>query len=284
VANEDQSAYWNGEVATHRIARQERYEATFGRLTEQLLAAALIEPAAAVLDVGCGCGATSLEAARRANAGSVVGIDLSEPMLAASRQQAAAEGLTNVSFVAGDAQTYRFDSGQRFDTVVSRFGVMFFDDPVAAFANLRSTLVQGGRLAFVCWQELAQNPFFLLPGLAIGEHILVPESAPPGAPGPFALADPARIRSVLTDAGLADVTVAPLVQDVQVGGSGSFEDAVEFVATSGAVRAALAAADAATRERALSALSAALAPHARDGGVWLGTATWLVTAGARSRP
>jgi SAM-dependent methyltransferase len=278
VANEQQAEFWNSDVVSHRIARQEHYEATFRRLTEQLLAAAGIGTAAAVLDVGCGCGATSLEAARRATAGSVVGIDLSEAMLAVSRQQAAAEGLTNVSFVAGDAQTYRFEPGQRFDVALSRFGVMFFDNPVAAFANIRDALGRGGRLAFVCWQQVEQNPYFLVPGLAIGEHIPMPEPAPPGAPGPHALADPARIRSLLADAGLTEVTVDALVQEVQVGASGSFEDAVQFVATSGVVRMVLAGADPASRERAMASLRTALAPHARDDGVWLGTATWLVTA------
>jgi hypothetical protein len=164
--------------------------------------------------------------------------------------------------------------------VLSRFGVMFFDDPVIAFGNLRGALVPGGRLAFVCWQQLQQNPFFLLPGLAVGEHIPLPEPHPPGMPGPFALADPVRIRTVLADAGLADVTVDALVQDVPVGGGGSLDEAVEFVATSGQVRAVLAAAEPATRERALAALRAALAPHACDSGVWLATATWLVTARA----
>jgi hypothetical protein len=155
---------------------------------------------------------------------------------------------------------------------------MFFDDPAAAFANLASALAPGGRLAFTCWQELARNPFFLLPALAIAGHVALPDPPPPGAPGMFALADPARVRLVLAQAGLADVAIEPVQRDILLGGEGSLAEAVEFISAGPTARAALAGADARTRERALAAVGKALDPYASADGVRLGAAAWLVTA------
>jgi SAM-dependent methyltransferase len=204
-------------------------------------------------------------------------VDLSAVMVEAARRRAAEERLANVSFMAGDAQTYPFAAGG-FDVAISRFGVMFFDDPVAAFANLAGALVPGGRLVFVCWQELARNPYILVPGAAIAGHVALPDLGPPGAPGMFALADPARIESLLADAGLAKVVVEPLAEEILLGGGGTLADAVEFLSKGGMGRAVLAGADAATQHRAVAAVSEAMAPYATAEGVRIGTAAWLVTA------
>ena len=159
MANEGQIEHWNGDEANHWVTHQQRYDAMLAPFTDHLLAAARVATPDRVLDVGCGCGATTLAAQP---AGTAVGLDLSAVMVQAARRRAAEERLANVSFVAGDGQTYPFPGGG-FDMAISRFGVMFFDDPVAAFANLAGGLVPGGRLVFVCWQELARNPHILVP-------------------------------------------------------------------------------------------------------------------------
>jgi len=185
--------------------------------------------------------------------------------------------MANVSFVAGDAQTYPFPPGG-FDAAISRFGVMFYDDPLAAFANLATALASGGRLAFVCWQDLLSNPFATAPGLAIAEHVELPDLGPPGVPGMFALADPVRIRSLLTDAGFIKLVIEPLAEEILLGGGGSLVDAVEFLREGGMGRAVLAGADEATKDRAVAAVSDALAPYVTAEGVRIGTAARLVTA------
>jgi hypothetical protein len=155
---------------------------------------------------------------------------------------------------------------------------MFFDDHVAAFANLADGLAPRGRLVFVCGQELARNPYILVPGAAIAEHFALPDLGPPGAPGMFALADPARIESLLADAGLAEVVIEPLAEEILVGGGGTLADAVEFLSEGGMGRAVLAGADEATQDRAVAAVSETLAPYATTAGVRIGAAAWLVTA------
>ena len=185
-----------------------------------ILDAAGLRPGADVLDVGCGCGGTTLAAARLVAPGQAVGLDLSGPMLARARAGAEAAGLGNAEFRQGDAQVHPLEPG-RFGAVLSRFGVMFFADPVAAFANIRSAARPDGRLVFVCWQPLAANQWLLVPGAALAEHV------PPGGfgtgdgPGMFAFADPDRIRQVLAGAGWRDVKVTAEQASILVGGGGS---------------------------------------------------------------
>jgi SAM-dependent methyltransferase len=277
MANEEQAGHWNSAEASHWITQQLRYDAMLAPFGDRLLAAAQVAGPDRVLDVGCGCGATTLEAGRRAATGAATGLDLSTSMLDVARGRAAGERLANVSFVAGDAQTYPLPAGG-FDVAISRFGVMFFDDPGAAFRNLAGALAPGGRLAFVCWQDLFSNPFIAVPGLALAEHVALPDLGPAGAPGMFALADPGRIRSLLAGAGLVKAAIEPLAEEVLLGGGGTLADAVEFLRHGGMGRAVLADADEATRDRALAAVSEALAPYATAEGVRIGAAAWLVTA------
>src|SRR5262249_6517301 len=147
-----------------------------------------------VLDVGCGTGQTSIELARRAGpGGAVTGIDISAPMLARARARAADAGARTVTFLDADAQTHRFDPAS-LDVCFSRFGIMFFAAPDAAFANLRSALRPAGRLAFVCWQSMRDNPWMLVPLMAAAAHITLPPPPAPDAPGPFSFADADRVR------------------------------------------------------------------------------------------
>jgi len=277
IANTDQAERWNsGEDLAHWLDNQARYDRMNEPFTALILDAAAFRPGAQVLDVGCGCGGTTLAAARLIAPGQGVGVDLSGPMLARARARAEAAGLGNAVFQQGDAQVHPFGPA-RFDTVISRFGTMFFADPVAAFANVRSAVRPGGRLIFVCWQPLAANQWLLVPGAALTEHV----PPPPGfGPGMFAFADPDRVRPILAAAGWRDIEITSEPRSILVGGGGSVDDAVEFLRTGSMGRMMLAGADADTVDRAVASVRAALTPYADAEGVHLDAGVWLVQAAA----
>ena len=279
IANTNQAEHWNsGEDLTHWLTNQARYDRMNEPFAALILAAAQLQPGRNVLDVGCGCGATTLAAARVIAPGQAVGLDLSGPMLARARATAEADGLRNAVFQQGDAQVQPLEPA-RFDVVISLFGTMFFADPVAAFANIRSATRPGGRLAFVCWQPLAVQQWLLVPRAALAEH--VPPIAGFGSgdgPGMWAFSDPDRPREILAAAGWRDVEITPEHASVLVGGGGSVEEAAEFMRTGSMGRMMLAGADAGTFERAVASVRAALAPYADADGVRLGAGVWLVQA------
>ena len=281
IANTAQAEHWNaGEGVAHWVDNQARYDRMNAPFAAMILDAAGLRPGTDVLDIGCGCGSTTLAAARLVAPGQAIGLDLSGPMLARARADAEAAGLGKVEFRQGDAQVHPLEPA-RFDAVLSRFGVMFFADPVAAFANIRSATRPAGQLVFVCWQPLAANEWLLVPGAALAEHV-----PPPGGfgssdePGMFAFADPDRIRQILAGAGWRDVKITSKQAPMLVGGGGSVEDAVDFLRTGSMGRMMLAGADPDTADRALASVRAALAAHADAEGVRLGAAVWLVQAAA----
>ena len=279
IANTDQAEHWNsGEDVAHWVTNQARYDRMNEPFAALILAAAQLRPGSQVLDVGCGCGGTTLAAARVIAPGQAVGLDLSGPMLARARASAEAAGLRNAVFQQGDAQVHPLEPA-RFNAVISRFGTMFFADPVAAFANIRSATRPGGRLAFVCWQPLAANQWLLVPGAALAEHVPPPAGFGSGdGPGMFAFSDPDRPREILAAAGWRDIEITAEHASVLVGGGGSVEDAVEFVRTGSMGRMMLAGADAGTFDRAVASVRAALARYADADGVRLGAGVWLVQA------
>jgi len=278
IANREQAEHWNSsEQADHWVTYQEEYDRMLGPFADLVLAAAALSPGERVLDVGCGCGSTTLAAARAVGGGDAVGVDLSAPMLAKARANAALAGLANASFEQGDAQDHQFR--RLFDVLISRFGVMFFADPVAAFANMRAATRSGGRLAFVCWQSLGANEWLTVAGGALARHVPPPDPLEPGAPGMFALDEPGRILRILDDAGWRRVTVTPHETPILVGG-GVLDHAVAFVRHGSLGRRMLAGADAATQDRAIQAVRDALALHVGPDGVRLGAAVWLVQASA----
>jgi len=280
IANTDQAERWNsGEDLAHWLDNQARYDRMNEPFTALILDAAAFRPGAQVLDVGCGCGGTTLAAARLIAPGQAVGVDLSGPMLARARARAEAAGLGNAVFQQGDAQVHPFGPA-RFDTVISRFGTMFFADPVAAFANVRSAVRPGGRLIFVCWQPLAANQWLLVPGAALAEHLPPPGFGSGDGPGMFAFADPDRVRPILAAAGWRDIEITSEPRSILVGGGGSVDDAVEFLRTGSMGRMMLAGADADTVDRAVASVRAALAPYADAEGVHLDAGVWLVQAAA----
>jgi len=276
TANHDQVEHWNDSEATGDwVTYQERYDRMLEPFAGLILDAAALSPGEQVLDVGCGCGATTLAAARAVAPGQVAGIDLSAAMLARAGRNAAEAGLVNASFEQADAQVHRF--GASYDAVISRFGVMFFADPVAAFANLLDATRPGGRLAFACWQPLAENEWLLVPLAALAEHVPLPEPDEPGAPGMFSLSDTGRLRQVLSEAGWHDIAAASQRTPIPIGG-GTLGDAMGYLRGRSIVRRMLAEVDQATRDRAMESVHDALAMHLDGDEVRLRASVWLVTA------
>jgi SAM-dependent methyltransferase len=251
-----------------------RLELQLEPLGRRALAALAPRPGERVLDIGCGGGETALALARAvAPNGAVVGIDVSAAVLDYARRDAL--GYAHVSFVQADAQTYPFEPAT-FDAAFSRFGVMFFADPIAALTNIRRCLKPHGRLAFVCWRALAENPLDQLPLRAALPH-LPPQPAPdPDAPGPFAFADPARVRGILAAAGFGNIEIS--AHDEMVG-SGDLEAMLAVCIRVGALGKILRE-NPEFRAAALPAVRTALAAHNGPQGVRLNAATWVVTVRA----
>jgi SAM-dependent methyltransferase len=269
----DPIQYWNGPAGLRWVTAQEQLDRLLAPFQEALLAHARPAPGERAVDVGCGCGATTLAvAAAVAPGGAALGLDVSAPMLARARERAV--GLAAATFVEADAATHRLDPPA--DLLVSRFGVMFFADPGAAIANLLRLLQPGGRLAFVCWRALEENPWASIPFAAASGALGVAAPLDAEGPGPFAFADAARVRRLLQAAGFEAITVDPVDREMVLGSD--LEEAVTFASFGGPTARLLAGVDEASRARAEGAVREALAPHARAGGVALGGAAWLVGA------
>jgi len=273
-----QKEYWSGKVGDEWAAHADRIDAMLRPVTQAALDLAALQPGERVLDIGCGAGATSLHMARTVGAaGAVTGVDLSPPLLAVARARAAANGLT-VGFIEADAGTIAFDAP--FDAAFSRFGVMFFEDPAAGFANIRRALKRGGRLAFVCWRAMALNSWAVAAVEAVTPMLRTPLPAPdPDAPGPFALADADKIARVLSAAGWRDVALAPWDGDMAIGGGGSLEETAEFMLRIGPCARAVADQGLDAEEARLRVLER-LAPLHGPAGVLLPGACWLAQAQA----
>ncbi|MCO6009955.1 class I SAM-dependent methyltransferase [Actinoallomurus purpureus] len=272
IVNTAQAEAWNGYEGEHWAGHADRYDAVNSGFNRFVLDAAAIGDRDRALDIGCGNGQLTRLAARAARAGRAHGIDLSAPMLATARARAAGEGVANVTFEQADAQVVPFPAGG-FDVAVSRFGVMFFADPVGAFANIGRALRPGGRLAFVCMTRLEGTDLGTAFG-AMAAHL--PRPTGPDGTGPTSFADPARVREVLTDAGFCEVTCAH-VEAEQVWGR-DVADATAFICAWGPVRFHLEQAAPEAAARARDALTAALGAFARPDGVRLRGTAWLVTA------
>ena len=276
--NAEQIEYWSRRGGPTWVEHQRQVDASIRPYGDAAIERGAPAPGERVLDLGCGCGETTLQLSQRvAPGGSVTGIDISDVMLDRARGRARLAAAAGVRFENADAQTHAFAPGS-FDLAFSRFGVMFFVDPVAALANVARALAPGGRLAFVCWQQVAKNPWTLVPMTAAAKYVELPARPEPGAPGPFAFGDGARLRGILERAGYADVGLESFEHDFRLGGAGGLDAAVEFVTKIGPTARLLADASAETRARVADALREALAPHLTDEGVRLASAAWLVTA------
>lgn len=270
-ANQAQQEAWNGDSGHRWVADADRRDAVLAPVADALLAAARLTAGEDVLDVGCGCGITTLAAADAAAPGTASGLDLSEPMLDLARQRAQGDSVT---FLQADAQTHRFDPGA-YDVIVSRFGTMFFDDPVAAFANLATAMRPKGRLCLATWQPLAANDWLLVPGAALLRYGSLPDTGG-SAPGMFAQSDPVAVTEVLEAAGWRDVIVEPVTVSLRLGADAA--DATDYLADTGIARAVLDTIDPAQRDEAIAAVTEVLDTRADAGGVRLDAGINLIHA------
>ncbi|MFD8197947.1 class I SAM-dependent methyltransferase [Streptomyces sp. NPDC059701] len=272
IANRQQAQAWNDWEGVLWADQPERYDGMMGAFNAPLFAAAGIEARDSVLDVGCGTGQTTRQAARRAYDGNVVGIDLSAPMLERARRDAAAEGLVNVAFEQGDAQVHPFpDRG--FDVLVSRGGVMFFADHVAAFTHLRKALVPAGRLAFLGPQPAGPDSAYARATAALSPFL---REASPASRGMGSLLQPTRIRQVLAASGFTDIEVAPCAAPMTFGADAG--DAADFVFSMGPTRHNLRDVDPATVTRLRAEVRESLTEFETADGVRIPGAVWIVTA------
>ncbi|MGY1593850.1 class I SAM-dependent methyltransferase [Geodermatophilus sp. SYSU D00708] len=276
--NAEQARAWDGGEGAYWAAHADRYDDAVRDLHPVFLAAAAIGPADRVLDVGCGNGRTTVDAARLASAGHVLGVDLSARMLEVARARTRTAGLTNATFVQADAQVHRFEPAAA-DVAISRSGAMFFADPVAALTNVAGALRPGGRLVLLTWQPVERNEWIsaLVSTLAAGRELPLP---PPDRPGPFGLSDPERISAVLSRAGFTDVHLESLEGSLYLGRDAA--EAEEFAL--GQAGWMLEGLDDADRARAIEALRDSVSAHETTDGVAYGCAAWLVTAHRAAEP
>ncbi|MBI5319874.1 methyltransferase domain-containing protein [Bradyrhizobium sp.] len=276
--NADQIAFWNGVAGRHWTERQSVQDVLLAPVTERLIARIGAQAGQRILDIGCGTGAIAIELARQVGpSGHVLGIDISVPMLERARQLTPREAPAD--YVLADATVYPFDP-QSFDQAVSRFGVMFFADPVLSFRNLRTALRPNGRLAFACWREPRENGWMMAPLMAVYRHVPKMPQLGPEDPGPFAFADEARVKRILGEAGFTDIAMeaCPLTFDIAAGRG--LEAAVQGALEIGPASRALEGHPPEVVAAAIQSIRDALAPFAKGDAVLLPGAIWIVTARA----
>lgn len=268
---------WNDTVGSAWSTNADHYDAMLEPFGEAVIGSLGVGAHERVLDVGCGTGATTVRLAGAA--ASVVGADLSAPMLAIARRRAAVASAANVEFVQSDLEAAPVDS--TFDVAFSRFGVMFFGDPVRAFTNIRTAMVDGGRLGFVCFQAPPANPFILVPVMAAAAHLPIGAPPGPGEPSPFSFADPDRVTSILTAAGFSSISIEPGPTSVTLGSADDIEQVARRVLDQNpTVAAGLAMVTSDVQAAAVASTVTALSDHVTDGDITLAAGTWVVTATA----
>jgi len=276
--NADQLAFWNGVGGTTWVARQVHTDITLQPVYVAQLAHAAPRPGECVLDVGCGCGASTLDVARAVGpTGKVEALDISRPMLQEAQRRASAAGITNVAWRQSDAGTAQL---QDYDLLTSMFGLMFFGDPVAAFRHLRSAARPGARMSFVCWRTLAENPWLNVPMRAVSKHLPPRPPGDPNSPGMFAFADPDRVSQILTDAGWDPPEFTGFNCNLDIAAGRGIDEAVVQTTQIGAVNSWLRNQPPAVIAAATESLREALMPHTDGSHVRLPAAMWLVSSAA----
>jgi SAM-dependent methyltransferase len=276
--NADMLAFWNGKGGHTWVARQAHTDTTLRQVSDALLAHGAATAGEAVLDVGCGCGASTLDFARAVGPeGRVTAMDISGPMLAEAKSRAEAAGITNIEWRHEDPATAALDA---YDLLTSNFGLMFFGDPVAAFAHMRSAANPGARMSFVCWRSLAENPWIGVPMNAVMQHLPPRPKGNPNAPGMFAFADPERVREVLTAAGWATPQFETLDCALDIAAGHGLEEAIVQSTQIGAVNSWLRGQPDEIVKASVASIREALTPYAEDESVRLPGAMWLVSSTA----
>jgi SAM-dependent methyltransferase len=273
---EAQIAYWNSVGGDRWVAAAERTDRMLEPILQALLDRANMQPGMAVLDIGCGCGATVIEFAKRVGeSGRVLGVDVSQRMLA--RAKTLLSGYPQAELLEADAGAHPFEPS--FDLAISRFGVMFFADPVAAFINIRKAIKPGGRLLFATWRAVQDNEWTRVSlDAALSAGVPAEPPAWPEAPGPFSLADPERIRRILAAAGFGEPEISEASFMLDVAAGGGLEAAVQQAMTIGSAAALLRKQPGNLIAAARAAIEKALRPYERGGAVALSSAIWLVEA------
>ncbi len=274
----EQLAYWNGSGGQDWAAEHGRTDRVLAPIAARVIARAAPHPGETVVDIGCGAGTTSAELARRVTPGGrVVGLDVSAPLIDLARNRFTM--IERLEFRRGDAASVPL-AGLDADLMFSRFGVMFFGDPIAAFLNIRQGMRPGARCVFACWRKPAENPFLMLPLQAAYRHVPRLPQLGPEDPGPFSFADPDRVRQILGAAGFTAVTLDPVDLTLDVAGGGGLTEAVAFATRIGAASRALEGQPDALRRAAIAAIETDLAAIATGERVPLAASFWLVEAQA----
>jgi len=276
--NADQIAYWNGPGGQHWTDRQPVQDVLLAPVSQALIDGCRAKAGERIIDVGCGCGSTSIALARHvAPNGFVLGIDISAPMLARARELAPKE--LPLDFALADATVYPFDPAS-FDLLTSRFGVMFFADPVVSFANLRRALRRSGRVAFVCWREPRENPMMMVPLQAAYKHVPKLPQLGPEDPGPFSFASEERVNRILQEAGFSEIMMQPRDLSLDLAIGRGLDAAVQGALEIGPASRALAEHPAEVRAAATQSIREALMPFVHGDSVLMPASIWLVTARA----
>jgi SAM-dependent methyltransferase len=276
--NADQIAYWNGPGGQHWTDRQQTQDVLLAPVSDILIDRAKAKAGERIIDVGCGCGATTIALAQKVGqTGHVFGVDISAPMLARARQVAPA-GLP-VEFVLADATVHPFEPASS-DLLVSRFGVMFFAEPALSFANMRKALRPSGRLTFACWREPRDNPWLMAPLQAAYKHVPKLPQLGPEDPGPFSFAAEQRVHRILGEAGFSDIAMEPCNLSLDVAVGRGLAAAVEASLEIGPASRALEGQPSDLRAAATKSIRDVLAPFAKGNTVPLAASIWIVTASA----
>lgn len=275
--NIKQKQFWSGAGGDVWVDKQREMDIMLNPLGERVIQGLDLKEETKILDIGCGCGATTLEIAKIVNQGEVIGVDISEPMLERATQTASDMALTNISYQVKDVQVDEMPNNY-FDIAFSRFGVMFFEDPFEAFKNINHSLKDNGQLSFVCWQHASLNPWQSLSIQVIKEFLDLP-APPPKSPGPFAFEDKSYIEEILNASGFRNIEIKDNQEDIVMFSGKSIREACEdYLTINPVVTEMLKNSPSELREEILEALIGKFSNYHKDDGLLFPSATWIVTA------
>ena len=276
IANQEQREFWSDIKGDLWVTLQPRIDTMLATFGDKALDTLNPQSGERILEIGCGTGTTTLALGDRVGAsGEILAADLSQPMLSKAIERANLGAQRPITFVEADAQVHNFPT-TAFDAVYSRFGVMFFDNPVAAFRNIRKAVRPGGRMAYVCWADRKANPWIRIPAGAAKAFLDLPAPPPDDAPGQFSMENEHRVQQILHDAGWSDIGLERFTVNGSIGSNAA--DAASFITKMGPMSEPFALADSDTQNKTLQVIEEALTPYSNDNGVTLGFSTWIVSA------